>query len=238
MAAPPDVAREPDAGTTASPNQSLSIEDDAARQVVPGNKPNPSKKEDDAEIAAVPLGESNPVGADPVGARPPIFLGRKRLPGEPAPPINHVESPWYRTSFGALGLVLALMALLYFGLRRWAPSVKFQDGGVVRILGRTVVGPRQSLLLVRVGQRVVMVGVSPDRIERVCELADAEEVAAITSQASGGRTKAEFSAWLDKEAAEFADAEKAGESPTAGSRGSSGSRSLTELLQKLRATKV
>lgn len=146
------------------------------------------------------------------------------------------QSPWYRTSYGAMALVLALMALLYFGLKRWAPSMRVQDAGLVRVMGRTVVGPRQSLVLLSVGQHVVLVGVSPDRIDRVCEIADADEVASLTAQSSAGSSHGRFSSWLDREAAAFAETDKVDVNQGVNEK-RAGSK-LSDLLDKLRTTKV
>ena len=113
-----------------------------------------------------------------------------------------------------------------------------QDAGLVRIMSRTVVGPRQSLVLLRVGQRVVLVGVSSDRIDRVCEISDAEEVAALAARDSEGPSQGEFSAWLDREAAEFVDSAKTDAREIAGNMSRPGSKSLSDLLQKLRTARV
>lgn len=218
-----------------SPNQSLSIEEVAepAGQIVESAEPEPLGE----PVAGGDVAKAaSPAVVAPASGRPPTFLGRKRIVDEAAASAaGAAQAPWYRTSFGALALVLGLMALLYFGLRRWAPSIKVQDAGLVRVMGRTVVGPRQSLLLVSVGHRVVLVGVSPDRIDRVCEISDADEVAAMTAQ---GQPRGQFSAWLDREAAAYVESDKtmANEAGAADKR--PGSKSLSELLQKLRTTRV
>lgn len=229
LASQPDESKSPGAGALPSPNQSLSIDEDAAS----------GEKAIDAATEGVAVKDIAAAGPGLAPGRPPTFLGRKRPAADAeAQAIGAPQTPWYRTSLGALALVLSLMALLYFALKRWAPSIKMQDAGLVRVMSRTVVGPRQSLVLLRVGQRVVLVGVSPDRVDRVCEIADSEEVAAITAQAAAGHTRGEFSAWLDREAAEFVDADKANAKGIAGIESRSGSKSLSDLLQKLRTTKV
>jgi len=136
-----------------------------------------------------------------------------------------------------LGLVLALMGVLYFGLKRWAPTIKTQDGGLVQVVSRTVVGPRQSVVLLRVGKRAVLVGVSPDRMDRVCEIEDAEEVAALLAQAPSSRTRGPFTTWLDREAQQFASESKRSKENALNSA-EADSSSLSSLLQKLRTTRV
>lgn len=226
----PDNGRSPNEAATPSPNQSLSIDDDQA--IGRNNQVNAQVVQPTDQKS-----ESAPASSDTNDTKP-IFLGRRQIPSGAASTASHAETPWYRSSLGALGLVLALMALLYMVLKRWAPSLKVQDGGLIRVMSRTVVGPRQSLLMVRIGQRLVVVGISPDRVERVCEIADSEEVAALTRQSAGRQSKAEFSAWLDREAAEFARTETRGGTDEADSRSLSGSKPLSELLRNLKSTKV
>jgi|CXWL01.1.fsa_nt_gi flagellar biogenesis protein FliO len=222
-----------------SPNQSVSIEEDVAKPLRQNDGADSEKIAGDGALQRVTKVGLIPAGVDTASGKAPVFLGRKRTPGEvETQAVSRADTPWYRTSLGALALVLALMVFLCFALKRWAPSMKVQDGGLVRVMGRTVVGPRQSLVLLRVGQRVVLVGVSPDRIDRVCEIADAEEVTALAVQASTGQSRNEFSAWLDREAAEFVDSDKKAVNEIAGNEGRSGSKSLSDLLRKLRTTRV
>jgi len=234
LAAPPSETGLPDSHTLPSPNQSVSIEEE-----VPG----PTGLTDEAKSGGTVIEgaaqDAANTGSGTFVGRPPVFLGRKRSSADPQAQVTLSEhTPWYRTSFGALGIVLALMGVLYLALKRWAPSIKAQDGGLVRVMGRTVVGPRQSLVLLHVGRRVVLVGVSPDRIDRVCEISESQEVDALTAQASAGRSRGDFSAWLDREAAEFVDADKRSVNEPEGSESRQGLKSLSDLLRKLRTTRV
>lgn len=229
LATPPDDADRPSDSAVASPNQSISIDAEQGRD---GHRQNEPGSEQQGAIH-----DNEATTAVPGAARPPIFLGRRPSPNDPTL-ATHAQTPWYRSSFGALGLVLGLLVFLYIGLRRWAPSLRVQDGGLIRILSRTAVGPRQSLMMVRVGQKLLLVGVSADRIERVCEIEDADEVAALTAQSAGGRQKGDFSAWLDRESAEYARTPADDNIAETGVRSDSARKSLTELLQKLKAVKV
>jgi hypothetical protein len=83
------------------------------------------------------------------------------------------------------------------------------------------------------------VGVSPDRVDRVCEIADPEEVAAIVAQGGAVEARGPFSSWLDREAAQFVA--EAGNEPSRARGGEvqeSTAPAVGKLLQKLRATKV
>src|SRR5205807_5266705 len=52
----------------------------------------------------------------------------------------------------------------------------------VRVLGRTVVSPRQQVMLLQVGRRIVVVGDSAGRMQPLAEIIDADEVAALVGQ--------------------------------------------------------
>lgn len=63
---------------------------------------------------------------------------------------------------GALVLVLGLLWAATFALRRWGrPLLKGSDKGWIHILERRYLGPKHSLLLVRVADETLLLGVSP-----------------------------------------------------------------------------
>ena len=217
---PPDALP---AHAATSPNQSLSIEESSPGRN--GVTAGPSNVQPDSyQPVAVPTAQAM--------ERAPVFLGKKKSSAESnAFASESADTPWYRTGLGALALVLGLIGVLYTIVRRWSPSLKLTGSGTIQVVGRTVIGPRQSFVLVQLGRRLVLVGVSAERMERICEVADGEEVAAILSESR--RSRGAFSSWLDQEAAEFT---KAGTSE-AGAEVSR-PRQLTQLLQRLRTAKV
>ncbi|MDO8630511.1 MAG: flagellar biosynthetic protein FliO, partial [Phycisphaerales bacterium] len=111
--------------------------------------------------------------------------------------------------------------------------------GVMRVVGRTALSPRQSLALVRVGRRFVVVGVSPDRVDAVCDITDSDEVADLAAQASakGLSGSSGFATWLNREAADYVqhDREADRTSPTVDKGLGAVSKPLAELLQRLRS---
>ncbi|MBN2563509.1 MAG: flagellar biosynthetic protein FliO [Phycisphaerae bacterium] len=79
-------------------------------------------------------------------------------------------------------VVLGLIAASVVAFRRWVPRAnRLGAGGVINILARHYLSPKQSLCLVRLGPRVLLIGVSPDRINAVAEIGDPEEAAVILS---------------------------------------------------------
>jgi flagellar biogenesis protein FliO len=85
----------------------------------------------------------------------------------------------------ALGLaaVLALIFVLRW-VARWAfPSVaSARPTSAMRVLSRTAVSPKQQLLLVQVGKRVLVVGDSAGQLRGISEIAEPNEAAALVAQ--------------------------------------------------------
>ena len=113
--------------------------------------------------------------------------------------------PWYRTGLGSLGVVLAILAGLYFVVRRWVPSVRATEPGILRVVGRTPITPKHHVALVQLGSRFIAVGVSPDGMNTLCEVNDPAEVAELAARVASppGRRGADFNALLAREHAEY-----------------------------------
>jgi len=83
--------------------------------------------------------------------------------------------------FRMLGWVAALAVLAIAAVRIWkkviSPGRVGFDGGGLRVVGRTALTPRHFLYAVRVGnQRLMVVGVSGDRISPITEFDDPAQV--------------------------------------------------------------
>lgn len=83
-------------------------------------------------------------------------------------------------SIGTTLLSLAVVVTLIFGgarlWKRHAGTTNPRLGNeVIEVLGHAPLDPRHSLQLVRVGQRILMLGVSADRLECLGEITDATE---------------------------------------------------------------
>lgn len=164
-----------------APNQSLSIEIEKEIQQLPGE----------------------PVKAVEQTAGAPRVPRRKAAVGD----IVETERslPWYRTGLGALAVVLALVGAVYFIVRRWMPAARAVDPGLMRIVARTTLTSKQSLALVSLGRRFVMVGISADRLDCLCEVSEPDEVAHLASRVGMGQleTEGSFDSLLTDEAEEY-----------------------------------
>jgi flagellar biogenesis protein FliO len=85
----------------------------------------------------------------------------------------------------ALGAVVSLILFFKWGARR------FMIGGVasgqsraIQIISRTIVSPKQQLMLVKVGRRLVLVANTGAGMNSICEIRDEQEVAELLGQVS------------------------------------------------------
>jgi len=84
---------------------------------------------------------------------------------------------WLRTA-GALALVIGLIFLARFALRRFAPGVgKSAAGDRIEVVARTNLSARQQLCLVRLGRRLLLIGSGPEGMRTLAEITDPAEVA-------------------------------------------------------------
>jgi flagellar biogenesis protein FliO len=87
----------------------------------------------------------------------------------------------------ALAIVAGLIVLARVLLRRgWRGQARNQAAGALEIVARIPAGPRQQLLLIRLGDRLVLAGQSAGGFERLGEVVEGEQVERIVSALAGG----------------------------------------------------
>lgn len=101
----------------------------------------------------------------------------RKLGVESAALSSNESTPWYRTGLGAMTIVLALLGALYWGVRRWVPSVKTASNAAMTVVARSAVTPKHSLATVQWGRRFVLVGMSNDRMDTLAEITEPTEAA-------------------------------------------------------------
>lgn len=92
-------------------------------------------------------------------------------------------SGWARTLL-ALGLVVALVFVVRHVLRRFGPGAPAGNRRAVQVVSRVSVSPRQQLVLVRLGERLLLIGSGADGMRTLAEVTDPDEVAALTGAAA------------------------------------------------------
>lgn len=122
-----------------------------------------------------PVVEAKPTGTDNTPTTLPAAAVRS------ATPVT-VQFDWPRVLL-ALTVVIGLIVALRLVGKRWlAPMGARGVGRVVRVLGRAPIGPRQQVVLLQVGRRVVVAADNGGQLSNLCQITDADEVATLLGQ--------------------------------------------------------
>ncbi|HVT88380.1 MAG TPA: flagellar biosynthetic protein FliO [Tepidisphaeraceae bacterium] len=90
----------------------------------------------------------------------------------------------------SLTIVISLIFFLRWVARRFFPNLAgSKASSVVRLLGRSPISPKQQVLLVQVGKRVLVVADNGAQLSRLTEITEADEVAWIIGRVSGNSTE-------------------------------------------------
>ncbi len=109
-----------------------------------------------------------------------------------------------------LALVLAVMALVTWGLKRMMPGAGGQQSAV-RIVGGVSVGSRERVVVLEVAGRWLVVGVAPGQVSAIANLdigssAVTNNAAEGDYQAASAQTLApSFAQWLKQSATKFSE---------------------------------
>ena len=82
----------------------------------------------------------------------------------------------------SLALVVGLILFLKWGGKKIFGMPSVGHSGVMQVVSRTMLAPKQQLLLVRVGRRILIVGDSGGRLSGIGQIEDPDEVAGLLSQ--------------------------------------------------------
>ncbi len=126
----------------------------------------------DEAAAASPLIEQRPLGSSP-----------DAVPGE----VPGRDSGWVLNTLTALGLVIGLVLLLRYGVTKFGGRVATRPNRSVEVLSRTSVAPKNHVLLLRVGGRVLVVGDSSAGLRTLAEIEDPDEVASLLASVEADR---------------------------------------------------
>ena len=91
-------------------------------------------------------------------------------------------SPSMMPDLGRLVLALGIVIGLILSLRKLFGRFVQQPGqspGVVKLISRTAIAPRQQIVLIQIGKRVVALSDSAGAVTRICEITDADEIAGL-----------------------------------------------------------
>ncbi len=94
--------------------------------------------------------------------------------------------------------VLVLIAAIALFLKKFLPTRRLMAGSqVLRIVARTHVTPKQQLMLIKLGRRMVLLGVSPDRISTLSTVDDPEQVALLLGEVASSQANSASRAFVE-----------------------------------------
>jgi flagellar biogenesis protein FliO len=125
---------------------------------------------------------------------------RSRLTnGKSSQTVSHPDSGG--KMFGLVDMVplvavLALIGVAAVLLKRFMPGKTLLTGaGVLDVVARLSLSPKQTVVLVKMGKRLVLLGTSGDRITPLSEVTDPEQVAILLGEAASESTSSMTSAF-------------------------------------------
>lgn len=78
--------------------------------------------------------------------------------------------------------VLALMAGVFYIMKRYARGNRYLGAGVIQVLARRPLAQRTEVFLVEVGSKVFLVGATRDRLVTLGEFSDPQEIASLRTR--------------------------------------------------------
>jgi flagellar biogenesis protein FliO len=96
---------------------------------------------------------------------------------------------WLPTELVPLAMVLGVVGIVFYALRRWMPSMRGREGTLIRTVARATLTPKHSVALLHLPRRFVLVGIGPDRVTPLCDIRDPEEVAALIARTAPAAEK-------------------------------------------------
>jgi len=156
---------------------------------------------------AVSAGTTQPERQEPPPPENQQVLHRRPAPvgaARPADQDQAIQHPaagvnaWPLWDALPLAVVLALIAGIALLVKKYIPVKRILTGaGVLDVVARLPLSSKQSLVLVRMGRRLVLVGVSPEGLTRLDVVEDPEQVAAIAGEVASRREDSMSRAFAD-----------------------------------------
>lgn len=83
----------------------------------------------------------------------------------------------------SLALVLGVIFIARIATKKLFPAVSVgRNSQIIRVVSRSVIGPKQQFLLVKLGKRLVLIGDSGTSMNSLAEITDPDEVAELVGQ--------------------------------------------------------
>ena len=111
----------------------------------------------------------------------PLTFGAPAATSTDVTPSAPASSPasGTRMVMGLAIVVVLILGLKWFGQRVLGQGGAARPTAMVRVLGRTPLAPKQQVVVLQVGRRVLVVADSHGRMNALCEIAEPDEVASL-----------------------------------------------------------
>ncbi len=96
---------------------------------------------------------------------------------------HRATTGWVGSTMTALGVVLGLIALCAWGVKKIMPGGALGNTSVIQVLHKTYLTPKQFLAVVKLGRRMMLIGVTNEQMNPLATIDDPEEVAWLTTDA-------------------------------------------------------
>jgi flagellar biogenesis protein FliO len=125
----------------------------------------------------------------------PIPLSREGV--APSSPLGPGDLPPLASTAASLGIVLGLFLLVAWAVRRGMPKgAGLLPSDAVEVLGRAPLIGRQPAYLVRCGNKIVLVTVTPSGTQTLAEISDPAEVDRLQTLCQGSAPAGSLRGWL------------------------------------------
>jgi flagellar biogenesis protein FliO len=157
-----------------------------------------------------------PAGAQPVAEEVQAALEADEV-SPPSTPIRRAAQPQAASPaqpagisqlLVALGIVIGTILVLRWVATKFIGGRQGSESRAVTVLSRTLLSPKQQLLLLQVGRRVVLVANCGTQMNPLCEIHDADEVAELIGrieQEKGESLSSTFSSMFRREKSAYPD---------------------------------
>lgn len=156
---------------------------------IPVPSPDPAALTNLAERLAQPDPDAETPAATTPAQREAQPLGTPSRAGEVVTQQGFTgdDGGWVLNTLAALGLVIGLILLLRWGWTKMGGVAIARSSPVVEVLSRTSVAPRNHVLLVRVGGRILILSDSSSGLRTLANIDDPDEVANLLEAVTAAR---------------------------------------------------
>jgi flagellar biogenesis protein FliO len=115
----------------------------------------------------------------------------------------------------ALAGVVGVILLLRWGAKRFFPAaVAHRSTRTLKVISRVTISPKQHLLLLQIGKRLLVVGDTGGQLNPLCQIKDPEEVSSMLAQIheESANTTSPFNLFFGRARKSFSDEQPAMES--------------------------